>query len=244
MSLSNIEVLFFDVFGTVVNWHESVSDEVTVLAEKHNVEVNSSDFAIEWRKSYFDSIKTRNAGGGGTNNTDEMMKQNLATMLASDKWSKFGSPISEEEKSNLSLVWHRLKGWPDVETGLRALKKKCLIVALSNGNLRLLIDMARFMDAPWDAVLSTELFNSFKPQPEVYLGAMKHLNVKPENCAMVACHHWDLEAAASHGMKTVYVRRDAKEPLGEPDVKNKVEGGNVDVVVDSFAELAAELLIQ
>ena len=78
--------------------------------------------------------------------------------------------------------------------------------------------------------------------PEVYLGALRHLNLPGEKCAMVAAHLWDLKAAAKHaGMKTVYVPRITDDLEDREGVKSKAEGGEVDVVVNSFEELAALL---
>ena len=76
--------------------------------------------------------------------------------------------------------------------------------------------------------------------PKTYLGAIHHLGVPPEKVAMVAAHlHGDLLSAGSHGMKTVYVRRATEDVDVRDSVKSKAEGGEVDVVVDSFEELAA-----
>ena len=72
----------------------------------------------------------------------------------------------------------------------------------------------------------------------MYLGAIHHLSLRPEQVALVAAHIYDIRAAASHGMKTVYVRRPTEEPLERDQVKSKGEGGEVDVVVDSFLQLA------
>ncbi|KAF7327055.1 Haloacid type II [Mycena kentingensis (nom. inval.)] len=133
-------------------------------------------------------------------------------------------------------------GWPDSTPGLYALKK-FILATLSNGSVRLLIDMAKFADLPWDAVFSSELFSSYKPNPKVYLGAAQHLSLNPENCAMVAAHVYDLRAAAALGMRTVYIPHPGEEPPDVGEVKSKAEGGEVDVVVGSFEELARLLVV-
>ena len=73
--------------------------------------------------------------------------------------------------------------------------------------------------------------------PEVYKGAIQHLGLVPEKCAMVAAHIDDLRTAASHGMKTVYVRRPTEDGDFRAQVKGKVEGGEVDAVVDSLGDI-------
>ncbi|KAF4585191.1 hypothetical protein EYR40_002028 [Pleurotus pulmonarius] len=126
--------------------------------------------------------------------------------------------------------------FPDSSPGLHLLKKNKIVAVLSNGNMRSLIDLAKHSNLPWDVVLSTELFDTYKPNPKVYRGAAYHLSLEPSQCAMVAAHVFDVRSAASHGMKTVYVRRGEDPPSME--VKSKKDGGEFDLVVDSIEELA------
>jgi len=179
-------------------------------------------------------------GGQGPSSVDVMHREILDGMLKSDEWSHLGALWDESTREELNLAWHRLKGWPDTVQGLLALKKQVIIATLSNGNVRLLVDMAKHANLPWDMIFSTELFDTFKPNPKAYIQAIHHLSLPPSQCAMVAAHIQDLRAAASVGMKTVYVRRVGEDPIvrdGEL-VKSKDEGGEVDCVVDSFLELS------
>jgi len=162
-------------------------------------------------------------------------------MLGSDEWSHLGALWDGSTREALNLVWHRLKGWPDAVQGLLALKKQYIIAALSNGNVRLLVDMAKHADLPWDMIFSTELFDTFKPNPKAYIQAMHHLSLQPSQCVMVAAHIHDLRAAAGVGMKTIYVRRLDEHDDGEM-VKRKDEGGEVDGLVDSFLDLPEAIL--
>ncbi|KAJ7202086.1 HAD-like domain-containing protein [Mycena pura] len=242
--LRNVHALLFDVFGTTVG-HPSLIQELTALGETHGVEdADWSAFSKTWRLGCMNYIQNLASGGVGTTNMDEMHREILEHMLQSPEWKHFGALLGEWERTTLNNAWHRLHGWPDATNGISALKKNVLVVALSNGNMRLLIDLAKFAHLPWDAIFSSELFGSFKPDPKVYQGAMKHLSLAPENCAMVAAHMWDLRGAASAGMKTIYVRRAAEELIGEDaradmQIRAKSEGGEVDLVVDSFTELTA-----
>ncbi|KAJ2933300.1 hypothetical protein H1R20_g3794, partial [Candolleomyces eurysporus] len=132
-------------------------------------------------------------------------------MLASPEWSRIAPHWSENERDFLNLVWHRLRAWPDTVEGLRALKEKYIIGTLSNGNVRLLVDMAKYADLPWDVVFSGELFQTYKPNPNAYLEAIRYLSLAPHEVAMVAAHAFDLRAAAKLGMRTFYVHRDQEE---------------------------------
>lgn len=78
----------------------------------------------------------------------------------------------------------------------------------------------------------------------MYLGAAERLSLPPEKCAMVAAHMRDVRAAASYGLKTVFVRRSTEDTEEvRSQVRSKREGGEVDEVVNSFDELA-EILRQ
>ncbi|PBK65158.1 haloacid dehalogenase [Armillaria solidipes] len=238
--MEGVEALTFDVFGTVVDWHGSVSAELKALGQDLALSADWDAFATEWRKGYLTNTSriAREGSDSGPLNVDILHRQILDDMLSSPRWVHVGSKLDGKARAHLNLVWHRLNGWPDTVEGLYQLKKHVILTTLSNGNVRLLVDMAKHANLPWDLVLSAELFSCYKPNPEAYLGAIKHLSVPPEKCAMVAAHIHDLRAAAQVGMKTVYIQRPG-EDRGDITVKSKSEGGEVDCVVQSFVELAS-----
>ncbi|KAF7325234.1 Haloacid type II [Mycena kentingensis (nom. inval.)] len=252
--LPDVQALLCDVFGTVVDWHASVIAELEALGKTHGIEGDWALFANTWRKGYLENTRRIADGGNGPSSVDVMHRearrqssfvrfliiseQILEDILSKDEWKQLGDKLDSAARDEINLAWHRLHGWPDSTPGLYALKKKFILAALSNGNVRLLIDMAKFANLPWDVVFSSELFASYKPNPKVYLGAAQHLSLNPENCAMVAAHAFDLRAAAALGMRTVYIPRPGEEPPDVGEVKSKAEGGDVDIVVDSFEELA------
>ncbi|KAL5489861.1 hypothetical protein ACEPAI_4693 [Sanghuangporus weigelae] len=248
MVLEDVQALTFDVFGTVVDWHGSVvrelkkralqpdSDELKKFTDK-----DWSDFAEEWRRGYAIKTRERSQGAEGSLNIDIMHREILDEMLASERWSMLKTVWNEEDLADINTVWHRLDGWPDSSKGLNLLKKKFIVSTLTNGNVRLMVDMARHANLPWDLILSAELLGSFKPNPIVYQGALHHLSVKPEQCAMVAAHIYDLRAAAKLGMHTIYIRRPTEDAEYRDSIKSKDNGGEVDVVADSFEELAQVL---
>jgi len=148
-SLKNVEAFIFDVFGTVVDWRTSVVKELKELGRKHGIDPESVDwrgFAQEWRNGYM--AKTRQiaqeGSPSGSFNVDIMHRQILDHLLTKPEWGKYGSSWTEEDKRELNLVWHRLEGWPDAVPWLNELKKHKMIVTLSNGNMRLLIEMVNF----------------------------------------------------------------------------------------------------
>jgi len=243
--LANVDAFIFDVFGTVVDWRSTVERELRLLAKQIQVSggvLNSDwevDFAQEWRNGYIETTRAVANGSPGTLNVDEMHRQILDRMLDTpgSRWASLAPALGPSERAKLNGVWHRLQGWPDSTSGLFSLKKHVIIATLSNGNVRLLVDMAKQSDLPWDVIFSTEFFSSFKPNPKTYLSAARHLSLEPSCCAMVAAHIDDLRAASAVGMKTVYVPRKGEDD-GIHEIKTKANGGEVDIVVGSLEELA------
>ncbi|KAL4244606.1 HAD-like hydrolase superfamily protein [Abortiporus biennis] len=246
-SVEGVEALLFDVFGTVVNWRQSVTELLQEQAKTWKIGRGDEDwdeFAREWRAGYMRRTREIAQGAEGSTNIDIVHRELLDTMLDSPKWTDLSAGLNDAKRHELTLNWHKLKGWDDTTAGLYALKKQAIIATLSNGAARLLIDLAKFADLPWDAIFSGDILGSYKPNPKMYLGAAERLAVSPDKCLMVAAHIYDLKAAESYGMKTAYVRRvteDTEEIRSKVTLKSDPNGDpefKVDIVVDSFLELA------
>jgi len=150
-----------------------------------------------------------------------------------------GVRLSEREKRDLNLAWHRLAPWEDAVPGLRRLKRRYLIGTLSNGNVALLVDMARNAGLPWDVVFSGELFRHYKPDPEVYLGAVELLGLRPREVMLVAAHKNDLAAARRCGLRTAFVRRPLEH--GAAAAVDVSGDKRCTVDADDFLDLARQL---
>ncbi|KAI0824066.1 haloacid dehalogenase [Trametes gibbosa] len=234
--LRNVEAFIFDIFGTTVDWHGNIIRTLTTAGG--DTQEDWDAFAKEWRKGYFAHAQSVAESGHGATNMDVVHRQVLDKMLESPRWERLAPSWNDTKRHEITLAWHRSDGWPDATHGLYALKNKKMIIALSNGNMRFLVDVAKHADLPFDAVLSVDLFGTCKPNPKVYQGALHYLELPAEKCAMVAAHMWDLQAAAKQGMRTVYVPRPTDDGDLRDTVKQKAEGGEVDLVVGSFEELA------
>ncbi|KAH7923364.1 haloacid dehalogenase [Leucogyrophana mollusca] len=248
-NLRDVEAFVFDVFGTTVDWFTTVSREVA-LKSRGQIAVGSQDamdFANEWREGYKRTVTgSRDSyrvsqGGEGPHSIDVMHKELLEEMLDSPRWSRLAPVWNEKDRQDLTMIWHNLDAYPgDTLEGLAKLKENAIIVTLSNGNFRLLLDMAKNAKLPWDAILSAEMFDTYKPDPKAYLSAAHHLSLEPHKIAMVAAHKYDLQGAAKVGFKTIYVPRPAEDtPEIRADMKAKKDGGEVDLVAGSFVELGA-----
>ena len=197
------KMLLFDVFGTVVDWRESVAHAASRVGRAHRVQADWHAFADRWRAGYRPAMDRVRRGEWPWQNIDTLHRRILDAMLP-DFWL---DDLDDTARHALVLAWHRLAPWPDARAGLRRLKRGYVIATLSNGNVALLTDLAKHAGLPWDCVLSAELFGHYKPDPEVYLGAVRLLQVDPADAMMVAAHKDDLRAAAACGLQTAFVAR-------------------------------------
>jgi 2-haloacid dehalogenase len=150
------------------------------------------------------------------------------------------SGLSEQAMRHLNLAWHRLDAWPDSAAGLARLKKQCLIAPVSNGNISLMVDLARRNDFPWDAILGSEIAGDFKPKPRVYLAACEAFDLPPGDCMMVAAHSNDLSHAAKSGLRTGHIARPNEHGPGKGEAAPTVP---VDAFGANLADLAAKLAV-
>jgi 2-haloacid dehalogenase len=195
----NIKVLAFDVFGTVVDWHKSITHEVNML----DLDVDADRFALAWRAGYIPAMQKVMSGALGWASIDELHRLILDDLVQEFRLSR----LTEEQKRHLNKAWHRLQPWPDTVAGLQRLKSRYVICTLSNGNIGLLANMAKNASLPWDCILSAEIFHKYKPDPATYLGVAKIFDVEPSEVMLVAAHQDDLAHARACGLKTAYIER-------------------------------------
>jgi 2-haloacid dehalogenase len=230
-----IQALIFDVFGTVVDWRGSIIRECRALGRRKKLKIDWDAFADAWRAGYRPAMARVRSGELPWMNIDQLHRLILDGLLA--KFSLTG--LTEGEIDHLNRVWHRLDPWPDARKGLSLLKRRHVIATLSNGNVALLVNMAKHGGLPWDAVLSAELFHHYKPDPEAYLGAAAMLGFEPAEVMMVAAHKDDLRAAQACGLATAFVGRPReKGPKVKVDVKPEP---GFDYNAKNFVDLAARM---
>ena len=234
-ALSPVKALVFDVFGTVVDWRTSVTQEVEALAKRKGLTVDGAKFADAWRAGYGPSMNRVRTGELPWTKLDDLHRMTLDTILVD-----FGiAGLSEAETDALNRAWHRLRPWPDSVSGLTRMKKKFVIAPLSNGNISLMTDMAKHAGLPWDCILGAELVRHYKPDREVYQSAADFLDLKPAEVLMVAAHLGDLRAAQAVGLRTAFVRRPLEfGPSRKPDLWADFP---VDFSAKDFHDLADQL---
>src|SRR4051812_15581251 len=196
------KALFFDVFGTCVDWRSAVVREGAAFGLPPR-------FADDWRACYQPQLETVCSGAREWTILDVLHREALDEVL-----DEHGADLSPAQRDELNLVWHRLDPWPDTVAGLTRLKERCVIAPVSNGNIALLVDMARHAGLPWDVILGAELARAYKPDPEAYLRSVEALGLQPGEVMMVAAHNGDLVAAGDLGLMTAFVPRPTEHGPG------------------------------
>ena len=230
-----VKALFFDVFGTLVDWRTSIAREARAALEPHGcVSLDWLGFADAWRGEYQGGMEEVRSGRIGFCKLDVLHRRNLDRVLP-----RFGADkLSEADRAQLNLAWHRLDAWPDVPPGLARLKSRYWLAPLSNGNISLQVDLARRNRLPWDAILGAEIAGDYKPKPRVYLAAADAFDLAPADCMMVAAHTSDLKAAAALGLRTGHIARPNEHGPGKGEAAPKEP---VDIAAASLEDLAAKL---
>jgi 2-haloacid dehalogenase len=232
-STTAVSALTFDTFGTVVDYRSSILAEGRALGRAKGLTVDWEKFADAWRADYAPSMNRVRTGQLPWTTLDRLNRIILDRLLIDFKITG----LSESEIEAFNRVWHRLKPWPDAVSGLTRLKKKFTIAPLSNGNVSLLTEVAKFGGLPWDLIIGADLSHHYKPDREVYLTAASLLELPPQSIMMVAAHQDDLRAAKALGFRTAFVPRPKEGPNGD---HRPVEPG-WDFVVNDFNELASKL---
>ena len=235
MSMADVKALGFDVFGTVVNWRDSIAREAKAVLQPRGHELDWHAFADAWRGRYQPAMDKIRYQGRPWTKLDVLHRENLVEVLA--QFHIEG--LTATEIDDFTTAWQRLDPWPDTVAGLTRLKRKYILGTLSNGNVSLMVKMAKYAGLPWDVILGAEIAQSYKPLGETYDRSAAALDLKPGECALVAAHNSDLLAAASRGFHTCYVNR----PLEDgPDKKRDLRAEHAfDVIATSFEDLADKL---
>ena len=235
MTLDRVRALVFDVFGTVVDWRSGIARDAAPFFARHaRSHVDPAAFADAWRKRYQPAMAAVRSGRRPFVRLDVLHRENLEAILPDFGIDPARVPAAEMDA--LNLAWHRLDPWPDVVPGLTRLKPRFIIAPLSNGNVILILDMAKRAGLPWDAILGAELAQAYKPAPETYLRTVDILAMRPDEACMVAAHNGDLAAARACGLATAFVPRPTEHGPGQ--TKDLQPAQDWDIVARDFGELA------
>jgi len=231
-----VKALFFDMFGTVLDWRSGVARSAEAILKPRGYSLDWLAFADAWRAQYDPGMEEVRSGRIPYTKLDLLHRRMLDLFLP-----RFGvTGLSEDVLHDLTLSWHRLDGWPDVPTGLPRLGKKFLLAPVSNGNIALMADVARRNGMRFDAILGADIARDYKPQARVYQASAEAFDLKPSECMMVsaAAHDGDTAGAAKAGLRTAAISRPDEFGPGKSSPTPKVP---VDILAKDLNDLADKL---
>jgi 2-haloacid dehalogenase len=233
------KALFFDIFGTCVDWRAGVAREGAALGRRLGMEgVDWGVVADAWRARYQPQLEMVRSGRRPWTTLDVLHREALDDVLAE---LGLEAALTAADRDALTLAWHRLDPWPDVVEGLARLKRRAIVAPVSNAHIALLVTMARRAGLVWDALLGAELARAYKPQPEVYLRSAAALGLAPRDVMMVAAHPDDLEGAARCGLRTAFVPRPAEHGAAGAGAATGAQPPVADLAAADFIDLARRL---
>ncbi len=232
MVLSGIQALAFDTGGTVLDWHTGIRAALAEVGARHGIDRDWTDITNAYRRRALQRMTNQSSPGF---NIDDVHRDVLEQLVAEHGLGMF----SDAERATIARHWHALDAWPDFLPALERLRSRYVVVSFTILSVALIVDTARRNGLHWDAVISCEMLDVYKPRPEAYQRAAGLLQLEPGNILMVACHNFDLNAARGVGYRTCFVRRpDEWGPAGPPD---PIPDPATDLVVDGFAQLAEQM---
>jgi len=237
MAVLDIQALVFDVFGTVVDWRSSIIHEGRAFGERLGVTADWARFADSWRARYQPSMEAVRSGRRAWTKLDELHRESLLALL--DEFGIDGA--SDADIDYFNRAWHRLSPWPDSVPGLTRLRTCYPLAPCSNGNVALLMNMARNAGLPWDAILGAEPARAYKPLPAAYLRTADFLGLAPQQVMLVAAHNADLVAASEQGLRTAFIARPHEHGAGQRTDLHAEH--DFDYVASSLEDLADQLLL-
>ena len=233
--MADLRAILFDTFGTVVDWRSSLIADLTAFGAGRGIAADWTALVDAWRAAYAPSMDRVRRGELPWTKLDDLHRASLDHLV-----EEAGiEGLTEVDRVYLTMGWHRLHAWPDSVNGTERLHRRYVTGPLSNGNVSLLIDLARFNGLHWDMIFGAEVSGHYKPDPETYLGACRLLSLAPGEVMLCAAHNADLHAAQSHGLQTAFVARPTE--YGPLQIRDKAATGVWDYVVDSIEELADRL---
>ncbi|MCS6890202.1 MAG: haloacid dehalogenase type II, partial [Rhodovarius sp.] len=225
----------FDVFGTIVDWRSGIARALAPFLVAHGrPDLDPFVLADAWRRRYQPAMEEVRSGRRPFTRLDVLHRENLEAVMA-----EYGIAAAAEDLDRLNLAWHELDPWPDVPLGLYRLRRRFFLAPLSNGNIRLLADMAKRAGLPWDAILGAEAARAYKPQPAAYLHTCDILGLRPDQACLVAAHNADLRAARAVGLRTCFIPRPREHGPGQQS--DLVAEEAWDVIAEDLIDLAARL---
>ena len=235
VDLEKIRALTFDVGGTVFDWHSTIRDELSGLATARGVELDAPAFANAWRRRMFQLLGQVRSKELPWMNADQLHRMAIDDVAPNHP----ALQLSDADKDDLTMAWHKMNVWPDFPPALEALRTRYTTTILTVLSWGIAVDSSKNGGLSWDGIISCEFLGHYKPEPEAYQGAAKLLGLEPSQVMMVAAHPTDLRAAMAAGMHSAYVPR---VESNDTSVQDEFPQPDIDINAENFEDLVRQIV--
>ncbi len=224
-----IEALVFDLYGTIVDMQNGLTEAVTPFLEKKGWAGRPNSFVTWWRRTHFENSMIDALCDRGHTPYRQIGHRAVSYVM-----DRCGIPYTQDEARWLVARIETLEPFPDVVPALERLRGAGYKLAiLSNGDRDMLAAAGPHIGFRFDHVISVEQAGYFKPHWKTYAKAEELIGEDRASCLFVANHAFDCIGAKAYGMRTAFIDR-RKRPFGETPYQP-------DIIVGNFTELAAML---
>lgn len=216
---SNIEWVSFDCYGTLIDWETGISSAVSEVLEPYGIRKTHAEIL-----QLFSDVEPLIQSSGDFKEYRVVLREVMGMMC-----DRLGVRPTGADLDSLPSSLAHWPIFPDAPPALSALKQSYKLAIISNVDDDLFAGSARALGVEFDAVITSQQVQAYKPNARNFEAASVVMSVDKERWLHVAesLYH-DIGPANQLGVKSVWVKRadrgggtrqtDAKPDLVAPDL--------------------------
>lgn len=197
-----VRAYVFDAYGTLFDVGSLVQEHAESLGP------DALRLATVWREKQLQYTWLRSLQGrfaDFTQVTADALDYALSALQREDR----------ELRERLLHAYRTPRAYPEVRATIEALRARGMRTAiLSNGTAEWLHSAVQEngLDGMFDAVLSADAVQAYKPHPAVYGLAERELQLRARAICFLSANGWDAWSASAYGMRTIWCNRGRQVP--------------------------------
>ena len=210
MDRAAIDWVTFDCYGTLIDWEGGIGTFLYEMALRHGDESapRGDDLRQRWEAIQFEIIQ------GPYQSYEAVLAESLSA------WAEErGYPYEPADGEALARSMRAWQPFHDAGPALERARQGGLKLAIiSNTDHAIIAHSLKHIGVPFDAVVTAQDAQAYKPSPRVFERALATLDAPAERMLHVAFgFKYDIAPAQQFGWRTAWVNRNA-EPLSGPVV--------------------------
>ncbi|MGA3680398.1 haloacid dehalogenase type II [Pseudomonas graminis] len=211
---SRTEVITFDCYGTLVQWHDAVRRAAASILERH-LTVKASKESIASFAARLREIAMEHQQQSPFLEYETVLGASLNQALR-----ETGHDATAADLETLLATLRRIEPHPDVPEALARLRQHYRIAVISNTSDELIADTITAIGTPIDFVITAQQARAYKPDHALFRHAYATMGVTKEETIHVAMGQFsDLKVCQELGIRCVWIDRESEplNPAWKPD---------------------------